>query len=73
MTQKGCSKDAEWLTMKMLNFFENFPKRDKKRFSVMRAEAFAHALMMCYGAYLMNYSETGNSTIIPINKGSVTK
>jgi len=57
------SKDAEWLFRKLLEFLENLPAKEKKRFANMKGEAFAHALMMCYGAYLMNQKETGKTTI----------
>ena len=57
------SKDANWLFKKLLIFFEDLPEKEKSRFANMKGEAFAHALMMCYGAYLLNQKKTGKFTI----------
>jgi hypothetical protein len=61
------SKDAQWLMKELLDFLE-FKLEDKERFENMSGEAFAHALMMTYGAYLMNADKTGKNVIVPLKK-----
>lgn len=55
-------EDAGWLLRELLNFFEN-KLEDKQRFSDMSGMAFAEALMMVWGAYLLNKKATGKNTI----------
>jgi hypothetical protein len=55
-------KDDNWLFRQILHFLE-YDLKNKKRFSKMEGGEFAHALMMVYGAYLLNSEKTGNNTI----------
>jgi len=57
------NKDTNWLFRELLNFLE-YKLKDKKRFAKMKGGDFSHALMMCYGAYLLNQEKTGNNVII---------
>ena len=63
--EKSSSVDTNWLFRRLLHYLEFEMKvEEKERFANMKGGDFAHALMMVYGAYLINASETGKKVII---------
>ena len=63
--EKSSSVDTNWLFRRLLHYLEFEMKvEEKERFANMKGGDFAHALMMVYGAYLINASETGKKVIV---------